>query len=214
MRGRRRANARGVLKTGPAFAVNAPIVVWHEDGPELILPLHAKRSQANDEHWTQAATREREQQIYVLAHLRHFLRTLERERIDSITYTRIGPCELDEHDNLRATMKHFVDITSAWVLKGEERIDWKNLGRFDGQLKQRGRVRWNYEQRSEPKGRMMLVGVSIRFRICSTSAAATSKPSLRCRSLRARWRQRVRWSTRMPRYLTPSTSRSSSSKPS
>lgn len=100
---------------------------WH-------LPIRTASEANSNEHWTKKAKRHRLQKHKIKAIL-----LSERPPITipcNVVLTRISPRELDEHDNLRSSMKYIVDAISEYLIPG------KAVGRADDSKQ----ITWEYKQ--------------------------------------------------------------------
>lgn len=138
---------------------------------ELQLPIivHAQHGYARASRAAHAAATKKHVEQIILA-LRAWLPWVDRERIDHITFVRISLARMDAHDNLPYAFKHVFDATAAWVLRGNDDIDFKRIGQYDKQLTELGRVSWSYEQRTNDeevkhRPRKKPQGIRIRFRL-------------------------------------------------
>ena len=104
-------------------------------------------SEANSsEHWTKKAKRHKLQKQKVKAVL-----LKERPQITipcNVVLTRIAPRQLDEHDNLRMSLKYIADSVAEYLCPG------KAIGRADDD---KG-IEWHYKQK---KGQVRERGVII-----------------------------------------------------
>lgn len=143
-------------------------VVWHDDGPELYIPIvvHAQHEYADAARAIQRKTNKEHMQMAL--HLLHVWLPdqgrINRSQVEWITYTRIAPSRgLAKHDNLRWALKHIVDITSYWMIDGRLMVPWRKIGDYDDKLE--GQVTWDYQQRKEGKD----WGVTVRLHKRPTS---------------------------------------------
>lgn len=156
-------------------------IIWHSDGPELILPLiiHAQHGYAKAKETEDRATKQH--MLCVLSQLNGWCRALPKDRIEHIAFTRIGMGRLAAHDNLPWAFKSIVDITSYWILDGaplaQKDARWKRIGDYDDILIERGRPTWSYSQRTNGEGehrqRKKPQGISIRFQMSPHTSFST-----------------------------------------
>jgi|SRR6185436_3870121 len=103
--------------------------IWHWH-----LPLKTASEANCSEHWTKKARRHRLQKQKIKAVL-----LSERPPIAipcKATLVRIAPRLLDEHDNLRTSLKYVVDAISEYLIPG------KAIGRADDCKD----IQWEYKQ--------------------------------------------------------------------
>lgn len=112
------------------------------------LPMQIANEANSSEHWTKKGKRHKLQKRRIKA---EFLK--ERPEIIlpcTVILTRIAPRELDEHDNLRSSMKWVVDAISA-ELTGNH---------LPGRADSDQRITWEYKQK---KGLVRQYGLEIEF---------------------------------------------------
>lgn len=90
------------------------------------------------EHWTTAYQRNRRQQKAIYLALKRESARIELPCI--VTLTRLGPRELDEHDNLRMSFKFLVDEIADYIIFGNIRKKQKGMSDNDP------RITWQYRQ--------------------------------------------------------------------
>lgn len=116
-------------------------ITWH-------LPIKIANEANSSEHWTKKARRHKMQKNRIKV---EFLK--EKPNINlpcTCVLTRIAPRELDEHDNLRTSMKWLVDSISAELTGNHV------PGRADSDK----RITWEYKQ---ARGKVREYGVLIEF---------------------------------------------------
>lgn len=83
-------------------------------GFRVVIPKLRTYSEQNLSRW-QAQKIHKSQKLMVKAYLSHCEEPKEFPVV--ITVTRIAPRFLDEHDNLRMSLKYIVDAISEWITK-------------------------------------------------------------------------------------------------
>lgn len=162
------------------------------DGFELQLPIVTQASNAKG-HWSNTWADVTEQAAITVFELCRLTaaRDEQRTRIEHITFKRISPGRLDEHDNLRQAFKHVVDGCLFWrevgpraALHVEEYFDRRskrmrlrlraveNIGRYDD-VEKTGGITWDYQQETNSEDRRRH-GVRIRFRLRPKSETTTT----------------------------------------
>ena len=110
---------RGAGKVGKRKARFAQLVNEAKSMPgmlEFVVPIRVISEANNRDHWTAKrgkngrATKQKEAMSLALFGLRYVVPTLPV----TVTLTRIGPKELDSHDNLRGSFKAVVDAIAAF----------------------------------------------------------------------------------------------------
>jgi hypothetical protein len=126
-------------------------LVFHADGPELFLPLYVLPPNANGDRFSKKRTID-EQRTMVWQTMTTQLRTLDRESIRALTFTRYSPGQgVDKHDGVQAAFKYVCDATCAWIVEGprvwEPRV-LRRIGHYDGQLitNELGGIECHYQQ--------------------------------------------------------------------
>lgn len=117
------------------------IITWH-------LPIKIANEANSSEHWTKKSKRHNIQKRRIR---QEFLK--EKPNISlpcTCILTRISPRELDEHDNLRTSMKWIVDAISAELTQNYV------PGRADSDK----RITWEYKQK---KGKIRENSLMIEF---------------------------------------------------
>lgn len=113
------------------------------------IPLKTVSEANNSDHWTKKSKRHKLQKLKVKA---IFLK--ERPPITipcSVVLVRIAPRELDEHDNLRTSLKYIVDAISEYLIPG------KAIGRADDCKE----ITWDYKQeKGDPKEYAISIQIS------------------------------------------------------
>lgn len=140
-------------------------LIEREDGFELQLPLKTEASNANGNRYREHKLKTNQIDT-VIAACQSQLRRMDRDRVEIIDLTRIGPKPLDAHDNLPQSFKHVVDALCAWLVRGDDfdAQDRRNIGRFDDQLIGKGKLSCRYAQLTHELDRR-LYGIRIRFRL-------------------------------------------------
>jgi hypothetical protein len=142
-----------------------PCLIEREDGWELQLPIKTEASNVNGNR--HRAHKLKVGQIdTVLCACQTQLRRMDRERVNVLDLTRIGPRPLDAHDNLPQSFKHIVDAVCAYLVRGDDfdEQDRRRIGVFDDQLIGKGLVTCRYAQLTHELDRR-LYGVRIRFHL-------------------------------------------------
>ncbi len=101
---------------------------------EKIIPLRIISEANTTEHWSKKSARHRKQKYLVCLFLRPVISTISLPC--HVQLTRIAPRMLDEHDNLRSSLKWVVDSIAGLLLP--------NLA--DGRADDDKRISWAYDQ--------------------------------------------------------------------
>lgn len=137
------------------------LVLVHDDGVDIQLPIRTAHKKTKASKFQNIKHRNMTGLALVATHI-------DRERIEHITFTRVGPQEMDTDDNLRASFKWILDATARFVFEGADMIDANGkvrtdgIGTFDRRLTEERGIKWDYRQSVNSPDRRKH-GVRIRF---------------------------------------------------
>jgi len=110
------------------------------------LPMKLESVANLSEHWTKKSKRQNNQKKII----RLSLIKCPIKIPCKIKLTRVSPRELDEHDNLRSSMKHVIDCIADYLIPG------KQAGRADGSKD----IIWEFDQKKGlPKENILTISM-------------------------------------------------------